>query len=58
MEHRQYLKNSMYEGSTRVPLIFSHPSFLQGVTVYEHTSLLGMKEREREEGGGERERGH
>ena len=52
MEHRQYLKNSMYEGSTRVPLIFSHPSFLQGITVYDHTSLLGMKERGRGRGRG------
>jgi len=42
MDHRQYLKNSMYEGSSRVPLIFSHPSFLQGATVYEHTSLLDL----------------
>jgi len=52
MEHRQHLKNSMYEGSSRVPLIIAGPgsrpgtgiraAFEAGKVVKDHTSLLDI----------------
>lgn len=52
MEHRQHLKNSMYEGSARVPLIIAgpgsspgfgtRPAFRSGKLVHDHVSLVDM----------------
>jgi len=52
MEHRQDLKNSMFEGSARVPLIIAGPgskpgfgtrsTFQKGKIVKDHTSLVDM----------------
>eukprot|EP01102_Stenamoeba_stenopodia_P007230 TRINITY_DN2011_c0_g6_i1.p1 TRINITY_DN2011_c0_g6~~TRINITY_DN2011_c0_g6_i1.p1 ORF type:complete len:825 (-),score=170.43 TRINITY_DN2011_c0_g6_i1:84-2489(-) len=42
MEHRQWLKNAMYEGSTRVPLLLSGPNIPAGKVVKNFTSLLDI----------------
>eukprot|EP01050_Picozoa_sp_SAG11_P018951 SAG11_NODE_2946_length_2820_cov_2.023153_1_plen_127_part_10 len=42
MEHRQQLKNSMYEGSARVPLIISGPGYRANQVVTNLTSLLDL----------------
>jgi arylsulfatase K len=42
MEHQQILKNSMYEGSARVPLIVSGPGVKQGLVVEELVSLVDI----------------
>merc|ERR1712217_311895 len=52
MEHRQHLKNTMYEGSARVPLIIAGPgskpslgnraAFTAGKVIKEHTSLVDL----------------
>lgn len=42
MEHKQYLKNSMYEASARVPMIVAGPGIQQGVVVEDPTSLVDV----------------
>lgn len=42
MEHRQYLKNSLHEGSARVPLIIAGPGVRKGVVVDDLVSLIDM----------------
>eukprot|EP00937_MAST-01D_sp_MAST-1D-sp2_P001599 g1599.t1 len=42
MEHRQQLKNSMYEGSSRVPMIVAGPGLRRGEVVQNLTSLLDV----------------
>jgi len=42
MEHRQVWKNSMYEASSRVPLIISGPGVAKGVVNRNLTSLLDV----------------
>ena len=42
MEHRQYLKNSVYESSVRVPLIVAGPGVQHGAVVDDLVSLLDM----------------
>jgi arylsulfatase K len=40
MEHRQYLKNAVYEASARVPLIVAGPGVQEGEVVEELVSLI------------------
>ena len=42
MEHRQTLKNAMYEASARVPLIVAGPGLQQGVISDELVSLIDL----------------
>jgi len=42
MDHRQWFKNAMYEGSTRVPLIVSGPNIPKGKIITNFTSLLDI----------------
>lgn len=42
MQHRQYLKNSMYEASTRVPLVFAGNGIPRGKTIQGFASLLDV----------------
>ena len=42
MEHRQTLKNAMYEASARVPLIVAGPGLQQGVVSNELVSLIDL----------------
>jgi len=42
MEHRQVWKNTMYEGSARVPLLLAGPQIREGVRVTQLTSLLDL----------------
>jgi arylsulfatase A-like enzyme len=42
MEHGQYLKNTLYEGSTRVPLIVAGPGIVSGHRVSQPVSLLDL----------------
>jgi arylsulfatase K len=42
MEHRQYLKNALYEGSARVPLIIAGPGVRKGMVVNDLVSLVDM----------------
>ena len=42
MEHRQTLKNAMYEASARVPLIVAGPGLQQGVISNELVSLIDL----------------
>ncbi len=42
MEHRQFYKMSMYEGSSRVPLIMSGPGIAKGVMADELVSLIDL----------------
>lgn len=43
MEHRQWLKNAMYEGSTRVPLIFAGPGIAAGHRIDTPVSLVDLR---------------
>lgn len=40
MEHRQYLKNAVYEASSRIPLIVSGPGLRRGVEITDLVSLV------------------
>jgi arylsulfatase A-like enzyme len=42
MEHRQFYKMSMYEGSSRVPLIINGPGIAKGVMADELVSLIDL----------------
>ena len=42
MTHRQYLKNALYEGSARVPMIIAGPSVKAGTQVEALVSLLDL----------------
>ncbi len=42
MEHRQFLKNALYEGSARVPLIIAGPGVKKGTVVNDLVSLVDM----------------
>ena len=42
MEHRQTLKNAMYEASARIPLIVAGPGLQQGVISDELVSLIDL----------------
>lgn len=42
MEHRQQLKNAMYEGSVRVPLIIAGPGVKNGLVVDDPVSLIDI----------------
>ena len=42
LEHHQYYKMSMYEGSVRVPLIISGPQFEPNATVTSYATLLDI----------------
>lgn len=42
MEHQQYFKMSLYEGSVRVPLIISGPGIVEDKTVNDLTSLVDI----------------
>ena len=42
MEHRQQLKNSMYEGSARIPLFFAGPSVHKGKLVENVTATIDV----------------
>jgi len=42
MEHRQWLKNAMYEGSARVPLIVAGPDARKGVAADQLVSLIDL----------------
>ncbi|MFB3826656.1 MAG: sulfatase-like hydrolase/transferase [Bryobacteraceae bacterium] len=42
MEHRQYLKNALYEGSARVPLIIAGPGVRRGAVVDDLVSLVDI----------------
>ena len=42
MEHRQVWKNSMYEASSRVPMVIAGPGIDQGVVIRNLTSLLDI----------------
>ena len=42
MEHRQTLKNALYEASARVPLIVAGPGLQQGVISDELVSLIDL----------------
>jgi len=43
MEHRQWLKNAVYEGSARVPLIVAGPGVAEGHRVRSPVSLLSLR---------------
>lgn len=42
MEHRQYLKNALYEGSARVPLLIAGPGIKKGTVVNDLVSLVDL----------------
>ncbi len=42
MEHRQYLKNAMYEASARVPLIVTGPGVVKDTSVDDLVSLIDL----------------
>ncbi|MFC1543382.1 sulfatase-like hydrolase/transferase, partial [Candidatus Neomarinimicrobiota bacterium] len=42
MEHRQWLKNSLYEGSVRVPMIIAGPGVKEGLVVDDLVSLIDI----------------
>ena len=42
MEHRQYLKNALYEASARVPLIISGPDVQEGEAIQDLVSLIDL----------------
>ncbi len=42
MEHRQFLKNALYEGSARVPLIVTGPGVKKGAAVNDLVSLIDI----------------
>jgi len=42
MEHRQYYKMSMYEGSVRVPMVISGPGFAKNATISSLVSLIDV----------------
>ena len=57
MEHGQYLKNALYEGSARVPLIVSTPGGRQGAVVEDLVSLVDLRPTLDDLGGAERPEG-
>jgi arylsulfatase K len=42
MEHRQFLKNALYEGSARVPLIIAGPGIKKGAVIDDLVSLIDI----------------
>lgn len=42
MEHRQFYKMSMFEGSSHVPLLFMGPGLMSGVQVNQLVSLVDI----------------
>lgn len=42
MEHRQFYKMSMFEGSSRVPLLFMGPGLMSGAQVNQLVSLVDI----------------
>lgn len=42
MEHRQFYKMSMFEGSSRVPLLITGPGLMSGLTVDQLVSLVDL----------------
>merc|ERR1712107_109772 len=52
MEHRQVWKNSMYEGSSRVPLFFAGPGIAKGAIISNLTQAIDVLPTLIELGGG------